>query len=121
VAESFGRYLGHKYFYGPDERSAASWDSAFGLLRKKGRPEADMQMRIKMAADVVRQRLDGVPHQDALDATAKTFGWTKTIIGQAFRDHLCSAVALNRIERPDPLTPDAKRRLAKMLRHQPKI
>jgi hypothetical protein len=121
VAESFGRYLGYKDFYGPDERSANSLDSAFGLLRKKGRPEADVQMRIKMAAEVVRLRLNGTPHQEALESAAVTFGWTKTIIGKAFRDHLLSAVAMNRIERPAPLTPDEQRLLAKMLHRQPTI
>jgi hypothetical protein len=121
VAESFGRYLGYRDVYGPDERRAKSLDSAFGLLRKKGRPEADDELRMKMAAEVVRLRLSGTPHQEALDRTAEDFGWERTIVGKAFRDHLASAVAMNRIERPAPLTPEEKRRLAKMLRHQSKI
>ena len=121
VAASFGRYRRHKDFYGPDERDARSLDSAFGLLRKKGRPEADEQQRIEMAAEVVRLRLSGTPHQEALDATAVTFGWAKTIVGKAFRDHLYSAVMANRNERPAGFTPDEKRRLATMLKGQPMI
>jgi hypothetical protein len=121
VAASFGRCLELKYFHGPEERGASSLDSAFGLLGKKGRPRADEQLRIKMAAEVVRLRLAGTPHQEALDDAAETFGCEKTIIGQAFRDHRLTAVLVNRCERPAPLTPDEKRQLAKILKGQPDI
>jgi hypothetical protein len=121
VAEAFGRYLGLKDFYGPDERSANSLDSAFGLLRKKGRPEADEQTRRDMAVRVVELRLSGISHQEALERAAKDFGWARTIIGKAFRDHTLSAVMMIRNARQTPFSPDEKRLLARMLRHQPKI
>jgi hypothetical protein len=88
VAESFGRYLGHKDFYGPDERGARSLDSAFGLLRRKGRPDADEQRRIEMAAAVLRLRLKKIPHQDALESAAKECGSNAATIGEAWREHL---------------------------------
>jgi hypothetical protein len=119
VAESFGRYLGFKDNYGPDERSAKSLDSAFGLLRRKGRPGADDKVRMEIAAAVLRLRLRGIPHQEALACVAEAYGWGITLTGKAFRDHLASAVALLRIERP--FTLEENLRLEVVLRHQPRI
>jgi hypothetical protein len=74
-------------------------DSAFGLLRKKGRPEADEQRRIEMAATVLRLRLKNVTHQEALEHAAKKCGSNTATIGEAWRDHLNMALILVRNER----------------------
>jgi hypothetical protein len=99
VAASFGRYLGYKDFHGPDERGARSLDSAFGLLRREGRPDADEPRRIEMAAAVLRLRLKKIPHQSALESAAKECGSNTATIGEAWRAHLMSAITVIRNQR----------------------
>jgi hypothetical protein len=121
VAESFGRYLGYKDFFGADERTAASLDSAFGLVRKIGRPEADEQKQIEIAASVVRMRLGGISHQEAVGMVAETNNCAETVVKEAFRDHLPSALILVQTEHPAGFTPEEGRRLEKIIKAQSKI
>ena len=74
-------------------------ERALGLTRKLGHPEAGEAMRLGMATDVLRERLAGVSHQEALDKVAEKWGWRKTIIGQAFADHFPDAMVVIREER----------------------
>ena len=77
-------------------------EAALGLTRKKGRPaarrnEADDDMRVRMATEVLCRRLEGTSHQDALAATAEKFGWSETIVSTAWKDFQLSAIALLQI------------------------
>jgi hypothetical protein len=105
VAESFGRFLGKKYFHGPDERKAESLDSAFGLLRKQGRPQADEQRRIAMAASVLRLRLKKTSHQSALECAAQAHGSNTATVGEAWKVYLLSAIIVIRNERDPDVYP----------------
>jgi hypothetical protein len=115
AAESFCRFFELKGHYGPDERVAMTLESAFGLARKKGRPKADEQRRIRIAAEVVRLRLSGVSHQEALAGTAETFCCATAVVARAFRDHRMSAVTLVRSEFPSPPSEDEVTRLEGIL------
>jgi hypothetical protein len=114
VAESFGRLLGLKDYYGSGERSAKTLDAAFGLLRKRGRPGADEQTGIQIAAEVVRLRVSGLSHQDAVADAVETFGWEKTIVEKAFRDYRMSGIVLYRTKH-SAVTNDEARRLEKIV------
>jgi hypothetical protein len=98
------------------EIDISSIESALGLVRKRGRPKADEQMRMQMAAEVLRYRLDGeMPHQEALAAVERKFGWGQTIIGEAWRDYKQSALLLVRLDRdPDGFTMQEKEKVCKI-------
>ena len=128
VAESFGRFLGHKFFYGPDERDADTLDSAFGLVPprakgKRGRPPANRrlgeQRRIAIAAMVLRSRLAGLPHQDALEEAAAAAELDMVAAGHAWRDHWHDAMAAVGIEREADQTPwtDDERHILEAIQH----
>jgi hypothetical protein len=102
LRDSFRCYLDEK---------ARGMESAFGLKRRKGRPAAAEDKRIQMAADVLRRRLKGVSHQDAL---AQVPG-ADSLVGTAFAEHLLDAVALLRNERPNGFTPEEKARLSDII------
>jgi hypothetical protein len=81
-------------------------ESALGLVGKKGRlkadarrNEADEKMRMQMAADVLRHRLNAMSHQDALAMVEQTFGWGQTTISEAWASYKSSALILVRIDR----------------------
>jgi hypothetical protein len=97
-------------------------DAALGLKRKVGgRRTADPTMRLDMAADVLRRRLTGTPHQRALNEVSDKFGWAESIVGEAWRDHRLSAVALVNNERAAQWTGVEKRVLQDILKDQPVI
>jgi hypothetical protein len=74
-------------------------ESALGLVKKKGRPKADEQVRMQMAAEVLRHRMAGVSHQEALSNVSARFGWGETIIAEAWVAWQFEAIILLRIER----------------------
>lgn len=91
-----------------------SIEAALGIARRIGRPKADPGVREQMAREVLRLRLDGTSHQDALAAVSERFGWGETIVAEAWRDHQLSAVVLIRLERhleSHPWTPEEVTRL----------
>lgn len=121
VTESFGRYLGHKDFFGPAERSANSLDAAFGLLKRRGRPEADEHRLIAMAATVLRLRLKGVTHQDALDRAAKECRSNSDTIGEAWKKHLPMAIMVVQLERGrNPRWTDGEKRILEKIKRDRK-
>jgi hypothetical protein len=99
-------------------------ESAFGLKRKRGRPkadasrnEADELRQMEMAASVLRLRLGGKTHQEAVATTAKRFGWAESIVSAAWKMHRISAVALVKVSRPpdQPWTQEETDRLCVIL------
>jgi hypothetical protein len=81
-------------------------ESALGLVGKRGRPkadarrnEADVQMQMQMAADVLRHRLNAMSHQDSLAMVEQRFGWGQTIISEAWASYKLSALILLKIDR----------------------
>jgi hypothetical protein len=73
--------------------------AAFGLVRKMGRPKADEPMRKNMAAEVLRHRLIGVSHREALERAEKKFGWGQTTISDAWATYPLSAIVLVKLDR----------------------
>jgi hypothetical protein len=51
-----------------------SLEVALGVNRKSGRPSADQNIRVEMAAEVMRRRLAGETDKKALLHTVKKFG-----------------------------------------------
>lgn len=103
-----------------------SVESALGLVRKPGRPnadasrnEADEQTRMQMAAAVLRHRLAGSSHQDALAAVENKFCWGQTIIGKAWATNKQNALILLRNDRiPDGFTVKEKARLVELFKDE---
>jgi len=75
VRDSFDAYLS-------GERRTL--DRAFGRSRKSGRPKVEQSVQIEMATEVLRARLKGATHQDALLVTAEKFNRSESIIGVAW-------------------------------------
>lgn len=89
-------------------------EAALGIARKKGRPKADPEMRGQMATEILRLRLDGTSHQDALATVSERFGWGETTVADAWREHQQDATVMIRLERhleTDPWTPAEIQRL----------
>jgi len=100
-----------------DERNI---ESALGLVRKKGKPKADEQVQMQMAAELLRFRLGGKSHQVALEEVAEKFGWSKTIVGEAWKKWWQEGITLLRLERPPdgyPWTPGEVQKMAKIFRN----
>ena len=76
-------------------------ERALGLTRKKARPKADPEIRVSMAHEILRLRLKGISHQEALQQTAEKFGRGVTIIGEAWVQNKFEAMLKERFERPD--------------------
>lgn len=67
-----------------------------------------------MATEILRLRLDGTLHQDALTTVSERFGWGETIVADAWREYQQEAIAMIRMERhleSHPWTPDEVARL----------
>jgi hypothetical protein len=96
-------------------------EAALGLARRRGRrKEANAGMQMLMAADVLRHRLSGKPHQSALTATEKTFGWGQTVISNAWDRYPQIAVAILRGERGSVgFTREERERLRAIFGHRP--
>lgn len=89
LSRAFGRYL----------HAEETLDRALGLTRKRGRPSADEDMRSEMAAEVLRRRLAGTVHQDALKEVSYKYGWTESVVGEAWAKHRHAAMTILRVER----------------------
>lgn len=99
-----------------------SIEAALGIARKTGRPKADPQIKKKMAGEILRLRLGGTSHQDALAAVSEQFGWGETIVAKAWKWHQPDALDLIRIERPResyPWTPEEVARLNEIFSDRP--
>ena len=105
LRDSFRRCLGKK----------CSMESAFGLKRRKGRPNASEHVQIQIATDVLRLRLQAVLHQEALEQVAQRWGYAESVIGQAYGAHRLSAVAVLRNERSNGFTDTEKAALQHIL------
>lgn len=91
-----------------------SIEAALGIARKTGRPKADAEIRAQMAREILRLRLGGTSHQNALAAVSERFGWGETIVAEAWKCHQQDAIALIRMERhleSYPWTPEEVTRL----------
>ena len=80
-------------------------ENALGLVRKKGRPEADEEKRSEMATSVLKRRLAGESHQDALATVSESFHCGETCVGDAWRVYKMDAVFMLRMERANGSTP----------------
>jgi hypothetical protein len=101
-----------------------SLEQALGMARKKGRPPADEVIQAKMAAEVMRRRLVGTSHQQALEETAHKYGWAESVISIAWRGHRMSALQLIVVERVNiqPLFTESEKRLLRKIFHDmPKL
>jgi hypothetical protein len=106
LADAFGAYLSE----------TRTLEAALGLARRRGRPNVDEE-RTRMAAEVIRSRLYGSSHQDALAAVGTQFHRSESIVSEAFRDHAAMGYILLRMERvldSKPWTPDEIARLTAM-------
>lgn len=89
LRDSFRRYLaGEKAI-----------DAALGLVKKKGRPKADQELPIKMAAEVLRLRMRKTSHEGALANVAGKFNCGITAVSDAWRKHPQDAIIRIRLER----------------------
>jgi len=92
VREAFQAYLDGKRVGSRDVREVGgieevgvgSVEAALGLVRKIGRPKMDGQMRIRMAAEVLHHRLNGMSHQEALAAASEELRKGVTAISEAW-------------------------------------
>jgi len=107
-----------------DRKDITKLDSAFGMVRgQRGRPaadsarnEADEPEQMKMAADVLRERLQGKTHQKAVDSVANRWGWASSIIGKAWKRHRLSAVVSVRNDAQRNWTEEEVDRLRRILK-----
>ena len=111
LRDSFRSYLDGKQ----------SIEGALGLTKKTGRPNADVGNRQQMAAAVLRQRLQGISHQNALAHVATKFAGNKTIVGEAWKAYKLTAIAIvlqdpDREAGKDPWTTEERARLRRILK-----
>ena len=95
---------------------------AMGLKMKKGRPKADQSLPIKMAAEVLKQRMRKLSHKFALGEVAGQFHCGVTKVSEAWKNHQLDAILAIRHERPlakFPWTPKEMKILDSMFRGQP--
>jgi hypothetical protein len=71
-------------------------ESAFGLKRRKGRPNVSEERQKQLATEVLRLRLSGTRHQDALVEVAERYGHPVSVIGEAYGERRLSAVIMLR-------------------------
>jgi hypothetical protein len=98
--------------------TGCSINAALGLARKKGAPKISDQRGIELAAAVLRARLAGESHQEALEIAADKCGSNKTTAGKAWGKHRIAAVAVMRNERPEGFSEDEKRKLEGILKRR---
>lgn len=95
-----------------------SIESGLGLVRKKARPKADPKMRTMMALAILKLRLEGSSHQDALAEVEDLYKYGMSVIGQAWREYKTEAWCLLRLEQKlgsYPEKPNQVERLEKIL------
>ena len=102
--------------------SANSLDGAFGLKkRNRGRPKADETERRSMATEVLRSRLAGSSHRNALGVVADRFCKGESTISDAWVDWKQEAFIALRLERdPDefPWSEEEMQRLEEIFRKE---
>jgi hypothetical protein len=107
-----------KHFQGSFQRyldTGCTINGALGLTRnKRGAPKRDEQRIIELAAALLRARLAGELHQEALETAAAKCGSNETDVGEAWGKHRLAAVMVVRNERPDGFSEDEKRKLEEM-------
>jgi hypothetical protein len=98
-------------------------DAALGVSRSgRGRPALAEQEGIRRAAEVIRERLAGSSHQDALTAVSSRLHKSESVIGESFAAHRLNGLILLRCERPAgpcPWTPREVSTLIEMFSDQP--
>jgi len=92
-----------------------SMGSAFGLKRRRGRPNVPEQRQLKFAVEVIRLRLTGMMHQEALEQVAERYGCAESVIGEAYSMQRLPAVAALRNERSNGFTDAEKATLHRIL------
>jgi len=98
----------HAYLY-----DGKTLESALGLVRRRGRPHAE-GIRMRMATEILRLRMSGVSHQEALAQVSEQLACGISILGEAWASYKHYAVVLLRKERPldrYPWTDQEARRL----------
>ncbi len=96
--------------------------SALGLVKKAGRPKADEQDRMQMAAEVLRKRMAGKSHQVALFEVSAILSCGETIIAEAWAAWQLEAIDLLRLERTGndfPWTPTEIQKLDEIFGGKP--
>lgn len=83
----------HAFLY-----SGKTLEAALGLSRKRGRPHVETA-RMQMAAEILRIRLSGTSHQEALAEVSEQFGCGLTVLGEAWATYKHYAIVLLRKER----------------------
>jgi hypothetical protein len=78
---------------------AKSLEAALGLTRKRGRPKADDERRHQLALELLKCRLAGASHEDAVVAVSERLHRSASIIKEAWTSHRHEAVLLLRYER----------------------
>ncbi len=103
--------------------SGTSIESALGLKRgKSGRPKASEDDRIAIAAEILRHRLSGSSHEEAILSVGDEFHKGSTVLGEAWAAFQQDAVWVLRMERPVgeyPWTQEELERLEKMFSDKP--
>ena len=73
--------------------SGTSIESALGLKRgKRGRPRASEDERIAMAAEILRHRLSGSSHEEAIFSVGDKFHKGATVLGEAWAAYKQDAI-----------------------------
>jgi len=88
---------------------------ALGLTRKKGKPKND-DSKIALAKEVLRSRLNGESHINAIANACVNFNRERTVVGEAWTRHKYDAISELRYERgrDKPWTPEDAQRLDKI-------
>jgi hypothetical protein len=99
----------------------SSVDRALGLIRRRGNqhqvPEGEL---ILMAAEVLRHRLAGKPHQSALDKAEKRGGWAQGLISKAWRMYPQTALMVVQAERGSAgFSEEERERLRRIFKNRP--
>ena len=100
------------------DKSSTSIESALGLKRgKRGRPKANEDERIAIATEILRHRLSGSSHEEAVSKVGEEFHKGSTVIGEAWATFKQDAIYVLRMERPldhYPWTQDEVQRLSEI-------
>lgn len=98
----------HAYLY--DGRTI---EAALGLARRRGRPNAEAA-RLQMATEVLRLRLTGMSHQDALTQASERCNCGLTVLGEAWAAYKHYAIVLLRKERAPNRNPWSEEELVRL-------
>jgi hypothetical protein len=100
-----------------------SLDRALGLVKRKAGPATPSEEEMApIAAEIWRARLEGKPHQEALEIAAELSGCGTTKAGNAWRKHQQDGLVRLRLGRAldkFPWTPEEIARIEEVAGHQP--